>query len=699
MGEHSTIHVGDCLEWLRTLPDASVDSCVTDPPYGLGKEPDPREVLAAWLSDERFQPGGRGFMGKAWDAFVPSPLVWAEVFRVLKPGGHLLAFAGSRTYDWIALGVRLAGFEIRDQLMWIYGSGFPKSHNVSKAIDRAAGAKRKLVGTRRLGGNAALSTKQKGGTYASATDSIGVQSVEVPVTAPATEAARKWDGWGTALKPAHEPLVWARKPLSAVPGGDTLAECSAIMEALLWSMSPARIVELCSPSSEAERGAGSGSVPWTAAVLPKVSSLGESGLMGMFNSREAAETFWSIATSWNSILGASWALASTSITRTEIDLITAWRTCASLASLITPESITRAAIQAGGIWWSAPNAGPSSSAGGWSCKPTPTHIAAERATSEIVARASRELARIAGQLSAQSEGPTRSSAGESATTPAVAPDHRPIVMARKPFRGSVAANVLEHGTGAINVDGCRVGTDGGTTKKDTTPMTNTVAAYGNGLNGSHGVSIDKGRWPANIMHDGSAEVVAGFPVTKSGGGDKSRKGEFASVAYGQRLHAPPPDVRKPETGSAARFFYSPKASRKEREWGLDALGDYRGTTDDGREVAADNAYQRGKTQRRNIHPTVKPVALIGYLQRLITPPGGVTIDPYLGSGTAAMSATWEGFTCHGCELDTAHATIAHLRHAYALDNPCPYDQPKQEPEAELGAERDAPQLDLFGGAA
>jgi site-specific DNA-methyltransferase (adenine-specific) len=130
------IHVGDCLEWLRTLPDCSVDSCVTDPPYGLGREPDPREVLAAWLSGDAYQPGGRGFMGKSWDSFVPSPVVWAEVFRVLKPGGHLLAFAGSRTYDWIALGVRLAGFEIRDQLMWIYGSGFPKSHDVSKASTR-----------------------------------------------------------------------------------------------------------------------------------------------------------------------------------------------------------------------------------------------------------------------------------------------------------------------------------------------------------------------------------------------------------------------------------------------------------------------------------------------------------------------------------------------------------------------------------
>lgn len=427
----TAIHVGDCLEWLRTLPDCSVDSCVTDPPYGLGKEPQPRDVLAAWLSGEEYQPGGRGFMGQAWDAFVPSPPVWAEIFRVLKPGGHLLAFAGSRTYDWIALGVRLAGFEVRDQLLWLYGSGFPKSHNLSKALDRAAGADRKVIGTRKLTGSAALSAKEKGGTFASATDSIGVKPKDVAVTAPATEAAKRWEGWGTALKPAHEP----------------------------------------------------------------------------------------------------------------------------------------------------------------------------------------------------------------------------IVMARKPFAGTVAANVERYGTGAINVDACRVG-DG--SDKGIWPVT--VRRHADVTYTLPPVQTDKlkGRWPANVIHDGSPEVVAGFP---------GEQGE-----------------------SASRFFYCAKASRAEREAGLAALEFY-GTTDDGRSTPSDNAYQRGKTQRRNVHPTVKPVALIRYLQRLVTPLDGLTIDPYLGSGTAAVAAEREGFRFAGCERETRFAAIAYHRWRHAAE---------AAREAKADAEAAPRQTTMFG---
>ena len=204
-----TIHVGDCLEWLRSLPDNSVDSVVTDPPYGLGKEPDAREVLRAWLDGEEYKPGGSGFMGRAWDAFVPSPPVWAECLRVLKPGGHLLAFAGTRTYDWIVMGVRLAGFEVRDMVGWIYGSGFPKSLDVSKAIDAAAGAEREVVG------------RAKGAATAN-TESLGKFRNEYDATAPATEAARQWAGWGTALKPSIEPVVMARKPLAGTVAQNVL---------------------------------------------------------------------------------------------------------------------------------------------------------------------------------------------------------------------------------------------------------------------------------------------------------------------------------------------------------------------------------------------------------------------------------------------------------------------------------------------
>jgi hypothetical protein len=180
-----TLHLGDCLDILRTLPDNSVDAVVTDPPYGLS------------------------FMGKRWDYDVPSEDVWRECLRVLKPGGHLLAFAGTRTQHRMAVRIEDAGFEIRDMIAWVYGSGFPKSLDVGKAIDKAAGAEREVVGAYQFpDGHKRVSER-------TASDRVGQLHGDkhTPITAPATDAARQWQGWGTALKPALEPITVARKPL------------------------------------------------------------------------------------------------------------------------------------------------------------------------------------------------------------------------------------------------------------------------------------------------------------------------------------------------------------------------------------------------------------------------------------------------------------------------------------------------------
>jgi hypothetical protein len=189
------LHLGDCLEVLKTLPDNSVDSCVTDPPYGLK------------------------FMGKKWDYDVPTVEVWEQVLRVLKPGGHLLAFAGTRTQHRMAVRIEDAGFEIRDMIAWVYGSGFPKSHDASKAIDKAAGAEREVIGSKL--GLAGYSIADNGRTNAVYGD-LHDPASECAITAPATPEAEQWQGWGTALKPAMEMITVARKPLEGTVAQNVL---------------------------------------------------------------------------------------------------------------------------------------------------------------------------------------------------------------------------------------------------------------------------------------------------------------------------------------------------------------------------------------------------------------------------------------------------------------------------------------------
>lgn len=179
---------GDCLEVMKELPDKSVDSIVTDPPYELG------------------------FMGKSWDntGIAYNVELWRECLRVLKPGGHLLSFGGSRTYHRMACAIEDAGFEIRDCIQWIYATGFPKSMDISKAIDKKFGAEREVVGSYTTRDLSRKDGKHKGDMLVGCYDG----STEFNITAPSTPEAIQWNGWGTALKPANEPIVVARKPLS-----------------------------------------------------------------------------------------------------------------------------------------------------------------------------------------------------------------------------------------------------------------------------------------------------------------------------------------------------------------------------------------------------------------------------------------------------------------------------------------------------
>ena len=443
-----TLLHGNNLDLLRAMPDNSVHAIVCDPPYGLGKEPDALAMLRDWIETGHHDVKSKsGFMGKTWDAFVPQPVQWRECYRVLKPGGHLLAFAGTRTQDLVALGLRLAGFEIRDLVAWVYGSGFPKSLDVGKALDKMAGAEREVIGSRNTAKG--RSDGKKGYDSSDMLNSNSRNAV-VDVTAPATEAAQQWDGWGTALKPALEP----------------------------------------------------------------------------------------------------------------------------------------------------------------------------------------------------------------------------ITLARKPLEGTVAANVLKWHTGALNVDGCRVEHASEADRASATPQGKVTAKSGAlaGKTQHDGERAEfdrpdtsKGRWPANLIHDGSDDVTGLFPesngqlaASRSDGEDKT------NLVYGKMQHNP--KVMMPrddgDNKSAARFFYAAKVSAKERNEGLEHLPDHDWQGDG---AAVPERENRPFNPSKNHHPTVKPIALMRYLCRLITPPGGTVLDPWMGSGSTGKAAALEGFDFTGMEQDAGYFAIAQAR--------------------------------------
>lgn len=416
------LHTGNCLDLLATMPDNSVDAIVTDPPYGLA------------------------FMGKKWDYDVPSEEIWRECLRVLKPGGHLLAFAGTRTQHRMAVRIEDAGFEIRDMIAWVYGSGFPKSLDISKAIDKAAGAEREVVGIE--DGHYDNANRKNEKKIVHAFDE-GRPNALRTITAPATPAAKQWQGWGTALKPALEP----------------------------------------------------------------------------------------------------------------------------------------------------------------------------------------------------------------------------ITVARKPFTGTVANNVLQWGTGGVNVDGCRVGTD-------------TTVTVRNGNSGEHGRygkderiftrENPSGRFPANLIHDGSDEVVGLFPQATGVVGARREGGDKSIFSGGGHHQAQKQCIVGgiKDSGSASRFFYCAKASKRDRDEGCEGMEQVRTgamlATADGSMLTGSGNERT--TARANHHPTVKPTDLMRYLCRLVTPPNGTVLDPFMGSGSTGKAAILEGFQFIGIDMTPEYVDIARARIEHAFKN-------------------------------
>ena len=413
------LYQGDCLEILPTLAAESVDSVICDPPYGLG------------------------FMGRDWDHGVPGEHFWREALRVAKPGAHLLAFGGTRTFHRLAVAIEDAGWEIRDTIMWVYGSGFPKSLDVSKMIDKAAGAVREVVGQNAYAARRPRKEYEHQQKWGSTLGGADTANITAPATAAATAAAAQWDGWGTALKPAWEPIIVARKPLI----------------------------------------------------------------------------------------------------------------------------------------------------------------------------------------------------------------------------GTVAENVLQYGTGGINIDGCRVEAEVRPALEYTGRTGN---VFGAGLEGSRAIGTTTlGRWPANVIHDGSDEVLAGFP--QAGGGFGVRGSDAGNVMYGggKGLNRPSTGqvVGYGDTGSASRFFYTAKASKADRDEGCEGMENKPSyMVENGSKTASTNGVRHDRTtMQRNNHPTVKPTELMRYLCKLVTPPGGIVLDPFMGSGSTGRAAVLEGFNFIGIDLHAEYVAIAQAR--------------------------------------
>ena len=418
------LHHGDCLEILPALEAESVDSIITDPPYGIS------------------------FLEQNWDHGIPGTTFWKEALRVARPGAFLLAFGGTRTFHRLACAIEDAGWDIRDCIMWVYSSGFPKSLDVSKAMDKAAGAQRDVVGSAAdfaRDGSKRKTDKSHAKPHADQGGHGYKDRWSAPVTVPKTEEAQKWSGWGTALKPAWEP----------------------------------------------------------------------------------------------------------------------------------------------------------------------------------------------------------------------------IIVARKPLEGTVIENIREHGTGAMNIGGCKVGTDVVSTHsrgsnsafpKRTGEKTATESDRKKDQREGLDHSNRQGRWPANVIHDGSDEVMSAFD--KAGNRPSCNSPSEAKCRSKYRPEQGKYQSQGPiypgDTGSAARFFYCAKASRADRNEGLD---------DPGPQFKHGVTLRKieNTTTRGNSHPTVKPTRLMRYLCRLVTPPEGIILDPFMGSGSTGKAAMLEGFNFVGIEKEEKYVEIAKKR--------------------------------------
>lgn len=510
---------------------------------------------------------------------------WAEqAYRILKPGGHMLVFGGTRTHHRMICGIEDAGFEIRDCLMWIYASGFPKSLDVSKAIDKEKGAKRKKIKHKNLrnpksirggegieGGDAPYLVKARERGYH-----------ELDSDEPVTEEAAYWQGWGTGLKPAHEIILWASKHVEMSAEQRTIVENLSKLEDQLWSLLPANVAIESFGLSPAEYEEVCDSAQWNAEERSNTQDV-LSDLTDTSQFVLVMSTCLNTVMSWRRILVGNSAQMSVSIIETELDQTIGWKTLKSCSSVLTPRSIIKAVIHQPGSWWNVLPAARLLNAAA-------ANIASIHELS-VLANAIEK-----GHTSHQVEGDLE-----------LTPDSQPIVLARKAIgEQTVAKNILRWGTGALNIAGCRIESGGDYHDLEVTQGLNDQSSSFNVCKERRTFEPDEGgRWPPNTIFD---EDAAEQPECKQ--------------------------TQGPSRGGASRFFFVPKPTSAERHM----------------ETAV------GKTE--NLHPTLKPVALMQYLVRLITPAKGVVLDPFMGSGSTLIAAAREGFSGLGIEKDADSVKIA-----------------------------------------
>ncbi len=637
---------------LPGLEPESFDACFCDPPYGLT------------------------FMGKNWDRGVPSAAIWREVARALKPGAHLLAAGGTRTYHRLACAIEDAGFEIRDCLMWLYSSGFPKSLDLSKAIDDARGAERTEVvreGVRFEDAGPATSAYRQG---------LNVSFAARELRAPATEEAETWHGWGTALAPAYEPFLRCRKP----GGSDLAAEVAACNEVLgglvcllLSSASGAELTSRCSQSDSPTEG-GRGSAAWLADGLITTSDVVASPAGATSTSRAAASIAMNIASSWNNIWAAILRHESTFTTETVIGLTTALRISRCSASEIMRESTQLAHDPKHGWTLSAGIAEKSSSGGEARTPPTQRPFAAALATWRT-ALASPFAERVASNSELRSRGVY--SALRDATTlieramgERLDPAWEPFVLAMKPLDGTYVENARAHGVAGLNVDGCRVPLTGETPFQ----VTRATDHRGYDSGGSLGRAGEKeqiydtrGRWPKNVILDEAAGAMldeqAGERKSGAVTGGKMTRGKDAGAPGAFAGYVQP--SYEANTGGASRFFYCAKVSRAEREAGCDGLPHKSVEEAVGKEEgSAGTQSPRAGASRgsgaHNHHPTLKPIALCKYLATLLLPPKTGRprriLVPFSGAGSEMIGAALAGWDeVVGIEMTPEYLPIAEAR--------------------------------------